>query len=296
MANDPSFITKNFLQRLAIGSCSAVVVVVAILIAPSPLFGPIFAALVTGIASVALWEYYQVAERRGYKPVKTIGLVTNVAFLVAAYLSSHYLICEGLPVVVVGLFGFSIFCYYLYDGAKPMENLAISAFGIGYITFPLSSIIFLTYLFPDGSTHAGNNWLLYVITVTKLTDVGAYFSGKALGKHRLAPVLSPKKTIEGALIGVLCAVITSLLFYYAYTSGTLPGLHITFSQAVWVGLAISITAQIGDLSESLIKRDAGVKDSSHLPGLGGILDIVDSVIFTIPLVYILVYCEILAVP
>ena len=123
-----------------------------------------------------------------------------------------------------------------------------------------------------------------MIVVTVMTDVGAYFAGKKFGKKKLAPNLSPGKTIEGAAGGLMLALIASLVMYFINSA------HLSFFMAVLLGILFGIVGQAGDLAESLLKRDAGVKDSNGLPGLGGVLDIVDSLLFTAPLTYLVLLC------
>jgi phosphatidate cytidylyltransferase len=131
----------------------------------------------------------------------------------------------------------------------------------------------------------GRWWLVYLLVVTKITDIGAYFIGRLWGKRRLAPVLSPKKTIEGAFGGFICAILGSLAMVYIGQEFAGKSFPLHPSDALWLGIVIGIFGQIGDLAESLLKRDAAAKDSNTLPGLGGILDMLDSLIFTAPIVY-----------
>jgi phosphatidate cytidylyltransferase len=158
------------------------------------------------------------------------------------------------------------------------------------LTLPISCALRINYFFPTHALEDGRLWLAYVLLVTKMTDIGAYFCGKIFGKNKLAPSISPKKTVEGALGGLGAALLTSLIF--AFFASHFAPFHMTFLQSIWIGITMSILAQLGDLSESLLKRDAGVKDSSHLPGLGGMLDIVDSLVFTLPLMYLLLKMQI----
>ena len=111
-----------------------------------------------------------------------------------------------------------------------------------------------------------------------MTDITAYYFGVKFGKHKLSPVISPKKTIEGSVAGIIAALVTGLIL------GKLMG--ISLYHAFILALITTIMAQLGDLSESLIKRDAGVKDSGHsLPGHGGFLDRMDSYLFSVPVAY-----------
>jgi len=131
-------------------------------------------------------------------------------------------------------------------------------------------------------------FIAFLILVTKATDVGAYLIGKKFGKTLLIPRISPKKTKEGALGGLIFGSVTALLFGKLLTG--MEYYHILF-----LGLLLSIIGQVGDLAESLFKRDFDVKDSSHsLPGLGGVLDVIDSLLFTAPIFYF--YIKILLFP
>ena len=124
----------------------------------------------------------------------------------------------------------------------------------------------------------GVYFLIFIFFVILFTDIAAYYFGVKFGKHKLSPVISPKKSIEGAVAGGICAVLTGLII------GKLIGISAYHSFVL--SLIITIMAQLGDLSESLIKRDAGVKDSGHsLPGHGGFLDRADSYLFSVPVAY-----------
>jgi phosphatidate cytidylyltransferase len=130
---------------------------------------------------------------------------------------------------------------------------------------------------------AGIPLLAFAVAITKLTDIGAYVSGKLLGRHKLSPLISPKKTWEGLVGGVLVAMVASvgLVKWFPQALGSLVGIH------AWIlGLVLSGASVIGDLGESVVKRDAHVKDSgSFIPGIGGALDLVDSLLFSLPVFY-----------
>ena len=133
----------------------------------------------------------------------------------------------------------------------------------------------------------GLYFLILIFFVILFTDIAAYFFGIRFGKHKLSPVISPKKTIEGAAAGGICAVISGLII------GKLIGISLYHSFVL--SLLITVFAQLGDLSESLIKRDAGVKDSGNsLPGHGGFLDRADSYLFSVPVAYYYIKYFILA--
>ncbi len=135
----------------------------------------------------------------------------------------------------------------------------------------------------DGGADSSRDWLIFAVLVTFATDTGAYFTGKGMGRHAMAPSISPNKTWEGAIGGFIWAVGT------ASALGALLSLSVPVWQAALVGAAIGVVAQLGDLAESRVKRASGVKDAGGIvPGHGGVLDRLDSIVFSLPLVYYLV--------
>ena len=147
--------------------------------------------------------------------------------------------------------------------------------GILYVGWLLSFLVSLRL-------DAGRGWLYLALFVTFGSDTAAYFIGKAIGRHKLAPQISPGKTWEGAIAGVFGAAIVSFLF----TLNTPLQLPLSYWQAILLGVLVSVFGQFGDLAESLLKRNFGVKDSGNLmPGHGGLLDRMDSVLFAGVVVY-----------
>jgi phosphatidate cytidylyltransferase len=134
--------------------------------------------------------------------------------------------------------------------------------------------------------HDGRLWLAYLVAVTKITDMGGYFMGKMWGKSKLAPHLSPGKTLIGGIAGFISAILLSLGFFLLSKYFQLESFKLNFIQAIFLGGVIGIFSQLGDLAESLLKRDAKVKDSNTIPGVGGVLDFLDSLLFTLPVLYL----------
>lgn len=230
----------------------------------------------------ALKEFYTMAVAKGYRPYSNLGIACGAFYLAAVTLSLFWLHTATLPLVVAVLSMLFFFLFAFQDSSNPLVNIAITLFGITYIILPLSCIFEIAFF----SVETGPIWVLYLFGVTKLTDTSAYFVGQIFGKNKLAPYISPNKTVEGLTGAILTGVMVSLLF--VYYSPTIAA-RMDYIGALFFGLSLSILAQVGDLCESLLKRDAGVKDSSTLPGLGGALDLVDSMIFTAPLLYIFIY-------
>lgn len=279
--------SENLKQRLFVGSLFLIIAILAIQFSHH-LLGKIFFILaLSGMILSALNEFYQLCKPFG-KPLSWLGILAGLGYLAGIAVNSLIPQNWHLPEIVNLLFLMGGFLYYCFFGKSPLVSLALTFFGVLYIVLPLSRLIPINYIFAGGSF-----WLLYLILTTKMTDVGAYLAGKSFGKNRLAPYISPNKTWEGSVGGFLAATLTSVLLYYAYNLGTEPLISLNLFQSLWLGALIGILAQFGDLAESLLKRDSGIKDSSHIPGLGGILDLLDSLIFTAPTLYLLLVTKIL---
>jgi phosphatidate cytidylyltransferase len=247
----------------------------------------LFVAMIAAVIIAALNEFYHIASKKGFHACLPVAFVSAFLYVLAVYVVSQYPHLQGLPLVVLvaSLVATTGYCCLL--GTNPIANAAVTLFGLLYIAVPLSYLIDVNYLFGPNSGQDGRCWLIYLLTVAKGTDVGGYFIGKKFGRTQIAPVISPKKSVEGAIAGLFAAVAISILFYWLASS--MPNfwpMQISFWQSIFIGGTIGILAQFGDLIESAIKRDGDVKDSSTLPGLGGVLDIVDSLIFIPPLVYV----------
>lgn len=232
----------------------------------------------------ALWEYYHMVNAKGYRALTKIGLFSSASYLFAIYLRTQIPEAQILPEIVLGLALLASFLYYFYDRDRPLINLAVTFFGLAYLTLPLSYLVEINYLHLPPTIQDGRWCLVYVLLLTKTTDMGAYFIGKWIGRTPLCPSISPKKTWEGAIGGflntVIVGILASLSFRFFFDT---PPLLLSPVQTILLPIGISIMGQLGDLAESLLKRDTGIKDSSsYFPGLGGALDLLDSLVFAAP--------------
>jgi phosphatidate cytidylyltransferase len=167
----------------------------------------------------------------------------------------------------------------------PLETMAYTLFGLLYVSWLfnfLTKIVYVIPRLPSGET-IGQFYVFYLVVVTKLSDMGAYLVGSRIGRHRMLPHISPAKTWEGFFGSFAFAVVCSVTLVLLMPT-QLARLNVI--HAVILGVIISIAAMVGDLGESIIKRSTGVKDSgSVLPGIGGMLDLIDSLLFTAPLLF-----------
>lgn len=276
-------------QRLLMSSIGTLGLFFCIYYSYTDYFKPIFILFSAAMISLALLEYYHLTQNKGFQPLVYLGIGSSIVYVIAVAWSTHHLHAGPLPAfILLGAF-LLFFLQFFKQQSAPLGNLAVTVFGIIYLTIPLSYGLRINYFFPPDAMQDGRVCLAYVLLVSKMGDVGAYVVGKILGKIKLAPLISPKKTLEGALGGLGASVLTSIFFTFFFPTS----LPLTIGQSFWLGIVIGILAQLGDLAESVLKRDAGVKDSSHLPGLGGILDMVDSLVFTLPLMYLMLQMHVL---
>ncbi|MDA8293930.1 MAG: phosphatidate cytidylyltransferase [Actinomycetota bacterium] len=234
--------------------------------------------LVAVVVTFAAGEAYGALRSAGYRPATLLGLVGTVALLVGAYTKGP----EAVPLVLVVLVAFS-FVWYLFgvDHSPPLAGVASTVLVVAWIS--LMGAFGALLLAPSAFPHRhGVAFLLGAIIATVANDVGALAFGAWLGRHPLAPRVSPNKTWEGLIGGTVVSVVVSI--------GLVGAMHPwTASSAAVLGVVVSIVAPIGDLSESLLKRDLRVKDMGRLlPGHGGVLDRIDAMLFVLPATYYLV--------
>lgn len=247
----------------------------------------VIAVFIGSISVGGIWEYIAFLKIKKVRVSFWLLSILGVLIILANYLSILHIKFSPLTGLTIAAFFFSIFFYNFYKVDGAIINIATCVFGVIYVVFPLSMM--LRILYPSTISNEfidGRVWLAYLIVVTKITDVGAYFIGKLWGKSKLAPHLSPGKTMMGAIAGFCAAVIASCGFYLIGKVTPPTVFSITLVQAVILGGVIGVFSQLGDLAESLLKRDAQVKDSNKVPGVGGVLDMLDSLLFTAPILYL----------
>lgn len=272
-------------QRFIISSFSLMILSIAIYTSFSFWFAFIIPLLASLVIGIAVREYYQIAKKKGLQPREKTGIFLTIFYVVAIFLSARSPYLDLLPLMSLGITLVTVFSAYFVRGQDPFINIAVTLFGILYLAIPLGCTIQINYFFPPGALQDGRWWLVYLLAITYLTDSSGLFFGKLFGHKKLAPFISPSKTWEGAIGSFCFALLVSIGFAFLSNNHMIP-IKLTWTESILLGAFLSILAQLGDLSESLLKRDGGVKDSSKIPGLGGMLDVIDSLVFTAPLLYI----------
>lgn len=275
---------KDLRRRLIISSISVAGVVGVLSLTYHPWLQYAVVSLIAFMAAIAIWEYEQFAKAKGGQMIFPALVAITVLETAAFYAEARAPYLRSLPLLIFFVGFLILFALHFRQKDGAVVDLAVSSFGLLYIAVPMGMLLGVLYFPSLGSLHEGRWWVIYLLTVTKITDVGAYFAGNLWGRRKLAPSISPGKTVEGAIFGLLCAVAASYGFYLL--SGSMhAGFHLSAAEALFLGVILGCTGQFGDLSESLLKRDANKKDSNALPGLGGVLDAVDSLLFTVPMIY-----------
>lgn len=250
-----------------------------------------FFLLISALGLKALWEFYRMLDHKGLPNFKLTALICGVVFLGGSF---YYFRTVGpgqsydFEVSVLLFFLLVVFGRQMFARTRvvsPLETMAYTIFGLLYVLWLFNFVTKIVYVTPPAASGAvtGHFYVLYLIVVTKFSDTGAYLVGSAFGRHLLVPTISPKKTWEGLLGGLLFSVLGSYALFMLMPQ-QLSALN--WTHATVLGLLLGCAATIGDLAESIIKRSTDVKDSGKmLPGIGGALDLVDSLLFTAPLLF-----------
>jgi phosphatidate cytidylyltransferase len=250
----------------------------------------IFLLVIVLLAVTGLAEFYGLVEKRDLVCFKWWGLFGGLLLMIGTFLNLTGLIgTSGSPARVndfetsfLILFVLGLCLRQFFSRSNTAGILAISTtlFGLMYVPWLLNFIQKINF-FPHVEGHY---YLLYFVLITKFSDTGAYAVGSLIGRHKMIPRISPGKTWEGFGGAIFASVVASLLFTHAFQE-RMHGM--TWYHALILGVILSVGAVVGDLIESIFKREAGVKDSgSFFPGIGGILDLLDSLLFNAPIMYL----------
>ena len=231
-------------------------------------FSPVWFFIVTveGFVIFGLLEYFNMAQRKGYVINRYLGLFFGFLIPLSLQFSA-----EGV-IFTIAVLSLCIYNFHKDLKNQAMINTALTLFGLVYVAW------FFSFLIKIRAFYGGPLWVFYIILIIKSGDAAAYFVGKKFGTHKYIEHISPNKSVEGAIAGFLGTFAVSIISKFYLKDAPLSHLAV-------LGVIFGVLSQLGDLSESLFKRDAGVKDSGQIPGLGGMLDVMDSLLFCIPIAY-----------
>ena len=242
-----------------------------------------FVAIFGTILGIGLFEFYRMMEKDTLHAIsKIFNIVMGVVIFFSVFLYLEEISLIALPISVLLYLLILISSAIFIKREDILHGIIYSGFGQMYVTMPMSLLLFMSYFFPGEMGGVGYHYapVLAIFVFIWVNDTAAYFFGSLLGKRKLMEHISPKKTVEVFVAGILFTVIASLVFARFYSE---------YSVVFWIGSAvvIAIFGTMGDLFESLIKRTSTVKDSGNLiPGHGGILDRIDSLLIAIPAIYL----------
>lgn len=262
--------------------------------------GIVLLPLAIVVAMLAAGELLAMFRLRGHAPLAWVVYAGTLLTVVAAALPGLWpAAAASTPIQGVGWIAVGLAASLLlalvgelqsYNSARYATlDLSLAVFAIAYVGGLIGFLVQLR-LFDGGDGHAGMLALVSLIAVVKTSDIGQYTVGRLFGRHKLAPTVSPGKTWEGVLGGALFAFVAALLVVTYAVPAMLGGKRMPEGSVAWLAVystALAATGVVGDLAESLLKRDAGVKDSSSwMPGFGGVLDLLDSLLGAAPVAYL----------
>ncbi len=250
------------------------VLTIPLIIALAYLGGVYFLAFILMIGVVSFYEFSKLAENKKSFPLTMIGLLSIVVLIINSHF--HFIqYYELFLIIIIMLVMIELF----RNKGSAIINIGTTLLGIFYIGLCVSSIGEIRDFFTNNEN--GAFLIISILATIWICDSAAFFGGTALGKHKLFPRVSPNKSWEGAIFGFVFSIFAMLLARYLVLD------FLSLKDVIIIGIIVGTIGQLGDLAESLLKRDAGVKDSSNLiPGHGGIFDRFDSFIAVSPVIYL----------
>ena len=286
----PSSKAKIFFRRLLTSIVLWTVVIWSLFSGNKLISDTIFLVIMMVLAGFGLAEFYGLVEKRGLVCFKGWGifggllLIASTFFYLSGLLGVHEAPAKAndfeTSLLIIFVLGLCVRQFVSPHNTAGLLAISTTLFGLMYVPWLLNFIQKINF-FPKAN---GTHYVLYFILVTKFSDTGAYAVGSLIGRHKMIPRISPGKTWEGFAGAVIVSTLASLVFAH-FAGQRLTGMN--WKHAIVLGGLLSTSAVIGDLIESLFKREAGVKDSgTYFPGIGGILDLLDSLLFNAPLMYL----------
>jgi phosphatidate cytidylyltransferase len=289
-AAQPPSKAKVFLRRLASSAVLWTVVLAALFSGHKLISDYVFLLIIVFLAAFGLAEFYGLAGRRDLVCFKGCGIFGGVLLMGGTFLNlTGHIGTQGSPArvndfetsfLILFVLGLCVRQFVSRGSTAGIPAISATLFGLMYVPWLLNFIQKINF-FPGVDGHF---FLLYFVVITKFSDTGAYAVGSLIGRHKMIPRVSPGKTWEGFAGAIVVSTAASLIFVH-FLGDNMRGMN--WQHAIVLGVLLSVTAVVGDLIESLFKRQAGVKDSGNLfPGIGGILDLLDSLLFNAPIMYL----------
>ena len=283
---------KIFLRRLTSTVILWAIILTALLANHKRICNYLFLASMIFLSAAGLAEFYGIVEKRGLPRYRCLGIFGGVLLMVGTFLhATGKLGIYNTPArandfetffLIVFVLGLCLRQFFPPYNNTGIQAVSTTLLGLMYVPWLLNFIQKIKF-FP-GIEDDGRFYVLYFILVTKFSDTGAYSVGSLIGRHKMIPRVSPGKTWEGFGGAILFSTVSSLLFVHFF-GDNLPGMN--WIHALILGVLLGVCAVIGDLVESSFKREADLKDSGAVfPGIGGILDLLDSLLFNAPIMYL----------
>jgi len=268
----------NLITRAGAGIIYILVILLGVLGGQVP-----FLIIFGAILAIGLFEFYRMVEKDTSHAIsKIFNISMGIVIFLSVFLYIKGITFQALPAAILIYLLILIASSVFIRREDIFHGIIYSVFGQIYITMPLSLLMLISYSYQNNIDGEGLNWvpILALFVFLWINDTAAYFIGSLIGKHKLIEPISPKKSVEGFIAGILFTLLASFIF---------AGFYPDFSTAFWMGygIVVALFGTLGDLFESLIKRTSAVKDAGHLiPGHGGILDRIDSLLVAVPAVYL----------
>ncbi len=253
--------------------------------------------VVGGLAAWTQYECYAMLRKSGIPVYTPLGILAGMAYMTAVFCcapaDAALAAARHTDVIVLAAVIGAIFLRPMFDKEHPQPIAAIGGTLLGFLMVPFMLSFFFRLAFgwehhgfTSTASVTGRNLALFTIIVVKVQDIGAYFTGRFLGKHKMAPRISPKKSLEGLAGGLVTSMLVAALFYHL-AGESLGIIKPGWGHIVFLGLLLGATGVVGDLFESYLKRACATKDSSAaVPGMGGILDVIDSLLPAAPVMFV----------
>jgi phosphatidate cytidylyltransferase len=268
---------NNFIQRTLTGAVF-VVVIIGSLLWNNYAFTAVFAVFTT----VGLWEFYSLLKKNGISISRIFPVIVGFLIYAGTFLSLHYFkITESFSLIIASVFALSVVMFFVElfsKKEKPFEAIGYSFLGLIYIAVPFTLLVNIPFIKDQGLYSP--ELVLGIFLMLWANDTFAYLTGMLIGKHKLFERISPKKTWEGFFGGLAFTLIVAFAFSLKYD-------YLSLLQWLILAAIIVVSGTLGDLVESMLKRSIGCKDSGNFfPGHGGILDRFDSILLSVPFVYL----------